>query len=376
MLSCLTKNGVMKMKVIFKSLIFFGVIVSNQDKIIGAEQMVTDRVVRPIPTHIVRKHRESSARLLPGQVRTSHRVELSLSISGLLLELNALEGTHLKKGELIAKIDSRDFYSALQIAQAKFDKAKRELKRKQALREELVITQVELDDAQTELDIARAELAIRNKAYNDTLLVAPFDGIVVARYAETHEHVNAKQPLLSFENTSKVEISINIPERIMLGNSVEELSDINVRFDRNDADWIHAEICEYSAIPDPLTNTYRVVAEIQRPNGLNILPGMTVFARINIDPNSLGNASSRSEVYVPVEALWEDSQGDSCVWIISPAGGNPEKRKVIPGSFLGENVGIKRGLSLGEHVALAGIRSLAMDQLVRPSIKGKDGLEG
>ena len=73
------------------------------------EKTVEKAVVRPIKMMTVTSTREAMQRRFPGRVRASRRVELSFRVSGPLIELPVEEGQRVKKGDLIAKIDPRDF---------------------------------------------------------------------------------------------------------------------------------------------------------------------------------------------------------------------------------------------------------------------------
>jgi multidrug resistance efflux pump len=63
------------------------------------------------------------------------------------------------------------------------------------------------------VEVTEAELRVSQKAVEDTVLRAPFDGVMARKLVEDFANVNAKEPVLVFQDTSHLEIQINIPER-------------------------------------------------------------------------------------------------------------------------------------------------------------------
>ncbi len=369
-----------------KHLIFIGLLVTGLTICVTiwvgknrseAKHMTKAPVVRPVPTAMVRALSKTYVRRFPGKVRASRRVELAFSVPGLLEQLNAQEGQKIKKGAVLAKLDQRDYQHALDAAKAKCFHAKRELTRFCALREQKVVTEVQYENTKTAYDVALAEWRIREKALADTVLLAPFDGVIARRHVENHEHVQAKQAILSFQDISLFEVVIQVPERLISQNEIQKMAEFQVGFETDPGTerWFAAAVREFSAESDSITRTYDVIIALPPPPGLHVLPGMTARVEARMENSSGRSRDAEHATRAPVEALWHGSDGRSYVWIVDPAGGHPAKKQVEVAAIWGNMVEIRSGLKPGEQVAIAGLHMLRESLRVRPMLAGKEGLD-
>ena len=179
-------------------------------------------------------------------------------------------------------------------------------------------------------DIALTELRIRRKALEDTILTAPFDGIVVKRYVENHEHVEAGQAHSFFSGYFSDRSGLckclnvsspNVEQQVLKScrSILMLIFTLNVGFT--------ATVYEYKIESDKVTQSYDVVVGLAPPPDLNIFPGMTATIRALI-ANSVGISPPTKQLSkrIPVEALWRGNNGKSYVWIINPAGGSSGKK--------------------------------------------------
>ncbi len=346
----------------------------------AAEQLpekAPPKSVRPIPTAAVKAVKVKEFRQFPGNVRANRRVELKFSVEGRLQELDAQEGRSVRKGEVLARLDQRDFLNQRDAAKSKSVQAAHELERFSRLKEQNVITLADFEEVKTAADVAQAELGIKEKALEDTVLYAPFDGVVVKRHVERFEHVKAEQEIISLQDISRIEVVIQVSERVIARAGAAGLELLQVRFDADPHQerWFNARVREYGLESDSATRTYDVVVALPPPPDLQVFPGMTATVRAQLR-QPLQTASGCSAVRVPVESLWSGTGGDSFVWVINPEGGAPRKKQVRIAALSENDALICNGPAPGEKVAVAGLRTLYEGQPVRPMRKGKEGLDG
>lgn len=74
--------------------------------------------------------------------------------------------------------------------------------------------------------MAKAEFEIRKKALEDTVIIAPYDGVIAKRYVENSEHVKKQTPILALKDISEIEIIIQVPERLMAQGGIHTFSNI------------------------------------------------------------------------------------------------------------------------------------------------------
>lgn len=340
----------------------------------------TSILPRPVPTAQVRFFKQVRQLSFPGKVQAHSRVELAFNVDGQLVESNIVEGARFKKGEVIARLDRRDFQHSYDAAFANTKRLEKEYARVKKLHSQKVISQAEYDIAKSNHDVAQAELRIRKKAIQDTVLLAPFDGVVAKRYAQNYQHIKAKDSILSFKDISLIEVVIQVPERLMATTTPGAAQEITVIFDADREKACPGTLQEHSLQSDPVSRTYDTVIGVNPPESLNILPGMTATVHVNI----LKSRSEYSEsavlnvmgnLLVPVEAVFKTG-GKAYCWVIPKKGGKPERRQVQIGELRNEGFIIAEGIAQGEHVAIAGLHALHEELNVRPANEKWEGLDG
>ena len=136
-----------------------------------------------------------------------------------------------------------------------------------ARKEDIRAKEAEIRDLQAAVEAANDQLRY-------TELIAPFSGVVAAKYVENFETVQSKQQIVRLLDISKIEMVVHLPERAM--PNLKYAQDIKCRFDQfRDID-IPAEIKEIGHEASKTTRTYPVTLIMDQPKAENvtILPGM------------------------------------------------------------------------------------------------------
>jgi len=305
----------------------------------------------------------SAERSFPGRVRASERVDLSFEVAGRIIELPATQGNQVEKGTLLARLDPRDFESELKAAQADFDKAQANFERVAKLLEKDFISKAEYDEFKATRDIAAARLATARKGVEDTELRAPFDGLVAKRFVENFTDVRAKEPIVSLQDVSTVEVVVNVPERIVAMQERGSTVNIVARFDALPGKTFPLTIKEFATEADPKTGAYEYVTVMKKPEGVNILPGMTATV-IASRPDYRAGEGTR--FIVPVQAVFADITATPHVWIVDEAN-RVHRRAVVTGQLTGmEGIAVLDGLAVGDVLAVSSVVRLQEGMTIAP----------
>ena len=325
---------------------------------------VTEKA-KPVKTMTVEKKEHHIVRSFPGKVRASKRVNLSFEVGGVLRKLPITEGMQVKKDQLIAKLDQRTFENNLLAAKAAFTEAEINLNRQKKLLKEKVVAKSILDSAQSNYDTAHAKYKIAQKNLEDTELRAPFDGIIAKRYVENHTKVNALQDIASLQDTSNIEIVIQVPESIMVyANEEAKNSEFKVCFDAIPEKEFTVKIHEYSLDADSQTQTYDVVLIMPTSDKYNFLPGMT--ASVTTDKFLHPDEKDLNHIWLPTAAiLGKENNNKSYVFIIGK-NNRAIKKYIKIGMPTTAGVPILSGLDVGDIVVIAGSKYIQEDMLLRP----------
>ena len=297
----------------------------------------------------------------PGRAKASLETDLAFEVSGQVIERYVAVGEDVQVGQLLAKLDARDFENDLAAAEARRDRAKALMERVQQAARAGAVAQQEVTDAIAQFEVAVAEVEIRRKALNDTFLRAPFNGTVAFRYVDNFDNIKAKQPVIRLVDTSQIEFIVNIPETLI--SLVPYSRDLEVEFDAFPGVKVPAELKEIAKEASRTTRTFAVTLIMDQPEGIRILPGMAGRATGESDAPE---GSVATGVIVPVTAVFSPKAGmGSFVWVIDEQTETVSQRSVQTGPLSESGVAVMDGLKYGEWIATAGVHKLEEGQRVR-----------
>jgi RND family efflux transporter MFP subunit len=342
------------------------------------EQLEEKKIVRPVRAMKVSDVVQFRQRQFPGTATATQEVDLSFRVSGPLITFPVNVGDEVKTGDVVVRIDPRDYEVSLNNVRGQLDKTMANLKRAQSEfdremrileRDAGATSQTAVDRKRSQRDQARADIkslqasvASAKDQLNYTYLKAPFDGVVVSTYVKNFEFVQAKEPIVRIVDNSRIEMVINIPESLI--SMAPQAKNIEVIFDPFPDRKIPAEIKEIGTEASRTTRTYPVTLIMDQPEDINILPGMAGKASGKPDADDMSKLAIGKQV--PVAAILSpDDIEKTYVWIINEQSKTVAKREVIIGKLTDTGIMVTSGLEDGEWVATAGVNYLREGMEVR-----------
>jgi len=310
----------------------------------------------------------TETREYPGRIKAGQYSEMGFEVAGRVTEIVYTEGAQVKQGAVLARLDPRDYQARYDSSSAKASHARSERDRYKEMYEKEVKPYSEYELRMRAYDVAQADLQEAKKALDDTVLRAPFDGVMARKLVEQFENVQAKQPVLVMQNDDMLEIKVSVPERDLAQGSGEKLDverltrRISPRVvisslpDRQFA----ASLSEVASVADPTTRTFEATFRFAKPEGANVLGGMT--AKVIV---SIGGGNARADLWIPASAVVSDVDEGPTVWVVDPSALTVSARRVELGDLSGERVAILQGLEAGETVAISGVHQLRDGMTVR-----------
>ena len=331
----------------------------------GSDEVVErEPVVRPVKTMIVGGG-QGERLSFPGTVQASDRAVLSFRVAGPLVELPVDEGDEVRRGQLMARIDPRDFEIALAEAKAGYEKGEADYTRYKNLYERNAVPLAELELRRAARDVAAASYDQAQASLRDTRLLAPFHGRVGRKYVENFEDVVAKERILTLHDIDVVEVVIDAPEYVMA--TFEDSSNPRFTASFTSAPGIEFDLKlkEATAEADIQTQTFQVTFSMPQPEELRVLPGMT--AEVNAYGDAPGEeAGADAEFLIPAEAVFASAGGEPQVWVVDTSNLTVHQRGVRVGAVTGENsIRILEGLERGETIAVAAVHQLQNGSEIR-----------
>lgn len=319
-------------------------------------------LVRPVKTAPIRNASSVPERQVPGVVQPGRTVDLAFQVSGPLVEANLELGREVQADDVLARIDPVRFEQDVAALQPEAERTRQELERIRSLVERGAASDKERQDAGVAYEAAVAQLAIADQRLKDTTLRAPFDALVVQRFAENSENVQAAQPVVRLQDITAVDIAVDLPENVVALSKGRE-GEHHVIFPFAPQQRFPVKFKEASAEADPQSLTYRVIFTLPAPEDYVVLPGMT--ATIVSTPAT--PISDETQFRVPTAAIFADAEGESCVWEVSGEGDQLRVQKTAVEVVAVQDVdSVVRGqVQEGQPVVVAGTSLLQDGQSVR-----------
>lgn len=322
-------------------------------------------VIKPALTETV-TFQQTDSLSFNGVVQAGERADLAFRIGGRITDISVDEGEHVKKGQVLAKLDSRDAKNALESAKLELKNIQAEYKRAKAIFDKTqAISASDLEAISTRFNLAKNRVEDAKRQLGYTEIKAPFDGIIGRKFVDNHVQIAANSPILTLHDLDNLEVLVNIPHKVMLSglNNTEAYAEIaaipNKRFPLS--------LRTYATQPDPVSQTYPVVLGFDDIKGFRVLPGMSV----KVFPAN-GDIESSLQISIPLTALVPDNQGNQFVWVVDSEN-MIHKRPVEIGSVYKNRVAIKNNLEQGETVVIAGVSAIREGMKVRPYVDESRG---
>lgn len=324
----------------------------------------------PVVESVERPVLEVPANVLPNQ-----KLVVFPKVPGTIVEITKDKGDPVAKGEVLLRIDPQPYEDAIRQVEAQLQVARvaaagaastvdtvtPQLQRLEALMQNGVVAPSQVDEVRTgyqqglagaqaaraQAQLAQVGLEIARTRLADTVVTAPFGGVVAERLADVGAlaQVMPPTPVLVILDISKVRVEGSVPELQFARIDREE--EVEVELDAYPGRPVRARIAAVMPALDPETRT--VPISVVLDNDGRFRPAMAATLRVWLH--------AETWTVVPREALLGDpASGSGTVFVIRPDGSAEERRIEILGRS--ENRLNVRGVQAGARVALTGIHRL------------------
>ena len=304
---------------------------------------------RPIKLIDVGAANNESRLRFPAVIGAAKNSDLSFLVSGRVEDVLVTEAQDIREGQVLARLETRDYENQVNSLEASFDIAEEEYQRALRLLEQDAIAKSVVEQRKAQRDVATAQLDSAKKALSDSVLTAPFTGIVAAISIRKTEAVSAGASAITIIDVSSLEATINLPASIVAQVPSREDQGALVMLDSAPEAPIQAVFKEANLVGDATSQTYRVTFTFNSPERLLVLPGMnaTVFIQ------RTNNGDNGSAINVPLAAIQSDASGEF-VWLLNEADMTVSRRQVAIEPGIGEYTAVSSGLKAGDRIVGAG----------------------
>ncbi len=323
-----------------------------------------------------------------GYVTARRKATLAAKITGKLTEVNVEEGMHVKEGHVVARLEDTTSQAELAWSKARLEsarralaeievrlaEARRTLERTKGLKQQGIKSQADLDADQAEGDslearlalgreevkVAEGEVALRIRLWEDSIVRAPFSGVVISKDAQVGEMVSpisagggfTRTGICTIVDMKSLEIEVDVNEayiaRVQPDQKVEAALDAY-------PEWrIPAHVITTIPSADRQKATVKVRVGFDQLDP-RILPDMGVKVSF-LEMAGDTQAAAARRLFIPRTAVRREGE-QTIVYVVQQ--GRLERRAVRLGAPEGELVVVLAGVTAGEQVVIEGPNDLS-----------------
>ncbi len=280
-----------------------------------------------------------------GTLLPDEEVDLSFETSGKIVEINFMEGSAVKKGQILAKVNDRQLQAELQRLQAQVKLAEDRVYRQQALLKRDAVSQEAYEQVRTDLATLNAEINIVKEEIALTELRAPFDGIIGLRQVSVGTYASPTTIVAKLTKTSPLKVEFAVPEAY--ASDMKKGLNLNFNFGQNDIQSYKAKVYAVESSLDKEMHQLTVRAIYPNHDG-SLLPGR--YASIH-----LHKAEIKDVIAIPTEAIVPE-MGKDKVYLYKSGLAQPVE--ITTGLRTDAEVQVVRGLQMGDTIITSGTLQL------------------
>ena len=324
----------------------------------GCKQERTQKeIIRTIKVSKAERYGNEKKISFPGRVRAASEINVAFRISGPIAGINVEEGHFVRKGQILAEMDSRDYAIQFAATEAEYQQIKAEAERITQLYELKIAPENDYDKAVSGLKQITARYNTHRNALEDTKLTAPFDGYIQKRFFDAGETVGSGTPIFSMISAESPEVVINIPAAVYIQRGNFET--FNCFFDLFPDKAFPLELISINQKAN-MNQLHTVRLRLGKNDGLSSPPiGSSTMVDIHF------RQENTEMVSIPITTLFE-KDGKPTVWVYDET-----ERKVISRNVLlyeiltNGTIAVSEGLKAGELVVSAGVHVLSDGEKVK-----------
>lgn len=291
-----------------------------------------------------------------GVVKENSETMLSFRTGGTIEQVLVKEGDHVKKGQLLARLDAKDYQLSVNAVQVQYDQLKAEVERLRMLYEGNSLSGNDYEKAVSGLKQLGIQLQANKNQLSYTRLYAPCDGYVQSVSHERAEMVGAGTPVITLLDVHRMEVEISIPKSIYLKRN--QIGNIHCT-----ADGRQYPLRLINIVPKA-DNSQLYTARLSIDGRLSAGQSVDVVINVNTTDANSTDANTASYCTLPLSAIFEH-EGQSSVWVVGSDSTVVLRPVTVPGTDGSGQAVVTEGLQGDETIVKAGVHALHEKDRVR-----------
>ena len=287
-------------------------------------------------------------KLLPGKVTPKRQSILGFEISGKLKKVIVDIGDKVKAGDLLAELEDSEALANYNEAKAKLSMFEKDFNRSKSLNLENFVSDQELERAESNYLVAEAQFDKALIKFQQTKILAPYDGIIQNRFLDEGSIINASIPIVEILDSQYVEAKVSLPKSLINSLDIGKVYKFLI-----DNEEYEAKLTRIAPMSEKGSNNQLGLFEFN--DFFN--PGAT--ARL-----ILTTSESKRGAWVPLNSLAQSEQGLWNLYTISE--GNLAQKDYVELIHIENNMAYVSGtIKDGDLVIVGGASRIAEGQSIK-----------
>lgn len=282
----------------------------NKEKIVEKKELI-----KSVYVTIPKLNKDNEKRVFTASASSNNQIKLSFKVKGNLNYFKVKNGDEVKKGNLLAKLDSKPYELkvsqvryALTEAKVALQNAKNTYERTKKLYVNQNASVSDIDNARANYNASKAkvnnvlkELEYAKLQLSYTKLYAPISGYISSKFVSQNENVAVGTPIVLISDKLVDEVTLHLPESYI--NKIQKGDDVKVVFTSINNEIFDGSISEISKFISQNSKTYLVIVKLKKSSS-NIKSGMSADVSF-----SILNQDKKEVLKVPSNSVLNDKNG-------------------------------------------------------------------
>jgi membrane fusion protein, multidrug efflux system len=310
---------------------------------------------RIVPVEVAQAELGSTSRAISatGTVEPIRSIGINSQMAGTILAVNVEEGTSVRAGSVLARIDSRELQAQLASAEASLEVARRAAERAQQLYDQKIVTAAEYERDQAAFTSARATRDQLRTRIGYATIQAPISGVILEKRVETGDVVGAQSRLFVMADISTLVVRVPVSELDV--GALRSGAVAEIMLDAVPGRKLEGRVRRVFPRADSVSRLVPVEVALTTETARLARPGFLARVTFHLQPRD-------NVLLVPAGSIVEGTAGPAVFVVID---GKANRRPVQRGVTYQGKVEILNGVSPGDTLVVAGSATLRDGATVR-----------